>query len=324
MASQPRVLLTGATGFVGRHIYPALVAAGFDVWCGTRDPERAKRADPSRHYCALDLADRPSVDAALRNVNRAVYLVHGMTQGISYPELEAAYATTFAEAAAEAGIERIVYLGGIPPRGRPSRHLASRLRTGEILRSGSVPVVELRATMIVGGASESFRVVRDLAARLPLMVLPRWLDSASEPVAIRDIGAAIAFALTMPLVKSVVLTAPGPERMSAREMILRTAAVMGHRPRVVGVPVVTPRLSSYWIRLVTRANPIVATELVEGLRSDIVSGGREIWDEMPPFARMSFDDAVRAALQEEAETLSARTRLLEGAIHQVARPTHGA
>ena len=140
------------------------------------------------------------------------------------------------------------------PRGKPSRHLASRLRTGEILRGGSVPVVELQATMVIGGGSESFRIVRDLAARLPWMVLPRWMASVSEPVAIRDVAEAIAYALEMPLDGSKVFAVPGVEKLTGRELIMRTAQLMGHRPRTVSVPVVTPKLSSYWIRLVTRAN----------------------------------------------------------------------
>ncbi len=314
----PRLLLTGATGFVGRHIHGDLVAAGFEVLCATRDVEEARHKDSQRQYRALDLADAASVREALSGVQRAVYLVHSMAESAKYAAREAESARTFAAMAAEQGLERIVYLGGMRPRGKVSPHLESRLRTGEILRAGSVPCVELQATMVIGGGSESFRIVRDLSARLPFMLLPKWLESESEPVAIRDVGGAIAHALQMPLDRSAVFTLPGPERLSGRAVLLRTAQLLGNAPHVVRVPLITPRLSSYWIRLVTRAEPRVATELVEGLRSDILADGRTIWETMPDFARTSFDDAVRAALAEEEAALPDRTKVFEHALHRIA------
>jgi uncharacterized protein YbjT (DUF2867 family) len=158
---------------VGSHILPQLVAAGLDVTSGSRDPAGAARHHPSRAFVRLDLAAPASVATALAGVDAAVYLVHSMAADKSYAALEESAAHHFRDAAAARGLGRIVYLGGMRPRGEPSRHIASRLRTGEILRSGSVPVVELRATMIIGGGSQSFRIVRDLAARLPFMLLPR-------------------------------------------------------------------------------------------------------------------------------------------------------
>lgn len=306
-----RVLLTGATGFVGRHIHSQLAGAGYDVICGTRHPAEAQKEHPDRAYAAIDLGDRASLDAALEGVDAAVYLVHSMAESGDYLDLERANAERFASAAAARGLERIVYLGGIRPQGQLSRHLESRLLTGEVLRAGSVPVVELRATMIIGGGSESFRIVRDLAARLPAMLLPKWLESLSEPVAIRDIGAAIAHALGMPIDGSVVFEAPGPERLSGRDILTRTARALGHDPHVFAIPVVTPRLSTMWIRLVTRADPHVAGELVEGLRSSIVSEGREVWSTMPGFRRTPFDEAVWLALAEEERSLRPRTRFME-------------
>lgn len=323
MGRKLRILLTGATGFVGAHTYPTLVARGFDVLCGTRDPVRASQHEPLRRFCRLDLGDRPLVEAALAEVDAAVYLVHSMGQGPAYAAKERAHATIFREAAEKRGLERIVYLGGMRPRGEVSRHLSSRLRTGQILRAGLVPAVELQATMIIGGGSESFRIVRDLAARLPFMVLPKWLANMSEPVAIADVAEAIAFAITMPLApraeKTRVYSLPGPERLSGRDILVRTARLLGQRPVALSVPVVTPRLSSYWIRLVTRADPEVATELVEGLRSDIVAVAPPIWREMGRFRRTSFDDAVRAALGEEDRRLGPTTRAVERALHQLSR-----
>jgi len=314
-----RVLLTGATGFVGAHLLPVLQARGFDVVAGSRRPDEATRRAPARRFCRFDLDDVASVDAAMKDVRAAIYLVHGMALSRDYAAVEARNARTFLEAAERAGLDRIVYLGGMRPAGKPSHHLASRLRTGEILRSGRVKTVELRATMILGGGSESFRIVRDLAARLPFMLLPKWLHSESEPVGIDDVAAAIVHALEMPLDHSRVLSLPGPERLSGRDVILRTAALLGQRPRVLDIPIVTPKLSSYWIRLVTRANPRVATELVEGLRSDIVSEGDEMWGEMPGYVRTPFEVAVRRALAEESRSLGGPTRAVERALHRLAR-----
>lgn len=316
--SSTRVLLTGSTGFVGRHIYGDLVAAGYEVLCATRDVEKARQKDSQRQYRALDLEDPRSVREALRDVQRAVYLVHSMADSNEYAEREAENARTFAALAEEQGLDRIVYLGGMRPRSDVSRHLASRLRTGEILRAGKVPCVELQATMVIGGGSESFRIVRDLSARLPFMLLPKWLDSESEPVAIRDVGAAIAHALAMPLEHSEVFTLPGPERLSGRAILLRTARLLGNAPHAIRVPVVTPRLSSYWIRLITRADPQVAAELVEGLRSDILSNGLTLWEKMPDFARTPFDEAVRTALAEEERALPESAKLVEHALHRIA------
>lgn len=313
-----KVLLTGATGFVGTHVYPALVSAGFEVICGSRRAREEAARDRSKTYVALDLGDPTSVAAALAGVDAAVYLVHSMAQGKGFEGEERRNAETFARAAGEAGVTRVVYLGGMRPSGKASRHLESRLRTGEVLRAGRAPVVELQATMIVGGGSESFRIVRDLAARLPFMLLPAWLKSVTEPVAVRDIAAAIVRALEMDLDESAVFTAPGPERLSGKDVILRTAGLLGHAPRVLEIPFVTPRLSTYWIRLVTRANPAVANELVEGLRSDIVSRGPEIWTSLPDFARTPFDVAVRSALAEEAKHLAPRARLIERILKAIA------
>lgn len=318
-----RVLLTGSTGFVGSHVYQQLLEAGLEVVCGSRDPGAAAKRDPSRRFCRLDLADATSVSEAMRDVDSAIYLVHSMSSNAGgYAQDEERGARHFRDAAEGRGLRRVVYLGGMRPRGKPSRHLASRLRTGEILRAGRVPIVELEATMIIGGGSESFRIVRDLAARLPFMLLPKWLLSVSEPVGVKDVGAAIVHALQMPLEASRILMLPGPEALSGREILVRTARLLGRNPRVIDIPLVTPRLSSYWIRLVTRANPQVASELVEGLRSDILSQGAEIWSEMPKYVRTSFDDAVRSALQEEATGLSSSTLRIERAMRSLA-PSSG-
>jgi uncharacterized protein YbjT (DUF2867 family) len=302
------VLLTGATGFVGSRVLPRLVAAGFHVRCASRHPERASGSapnnalrDPRRgtSWIRLDVSKPETVRAALDGVRAAIYLVHGMAEGAGYEERERAAAVSFRDEARARGVERIVYLGGVAPRGPASHHLESRLRTGALLREGAVPVFELRAGMIVGHGSTSFRIVRDLAFRLPVMVLPRWLASESEPIAIDDVAFAIERALALPLEHAGIYDLPGPERLSAKRILVRVAALRGSHPLMVSVPFLTPRLSSYWLKLVSGADFRVARELVAGLESDLVATGRSFWELVPEHRLMSFDTAARRAVEEE-------------------------
>lgn len=311
------VLLTGATGFVGQSVYPALCRAGYDVVCASRHPERGRAQHPQRVWARVDVDDPASLDAAMRGCDAAVYLVHGMGAGGDYEARERRGAVNFRDAAGRAKLRRVVYLGGVRPAGEVSRHLRSRLATGELLRAGDTPTVELQASMIVGAGSESWRIVRDLAARLPAMVLPRWLETRSQPVAVADVVNAIVHAVAQPARGSAAYPIPGPEVLSVREVIERAAGLMGLRPSMYAVPLLTPRLSSYWIRLVTRANGHVAEELVEGLRGDLVVSGDGYWSLFPEYERTPFDVAARRALEGEARSLSLRARAVEGAIRAV-------
>lgn len=314
-----KVLLTGATGFVASHLYPALVAAGHEVVCASRSPDSAGKRFPGRLWVFLDLADRASVERALEGCETAYYLVHGMAGGADYPEAEAKAAQTFAEAAELAGLQRIIYLGGMAPAGAPSRHLASRLRTGAVLREGKVPTVELRASMIIGAGGASWRICRDLAARLPVMILPRWLRSRTQPVAIADVVVALLAALEMPGERVGVYDIPGPDTLSIREILERIASLLGNRPLMVNVPFVSPHLSTYWMRLVARVEMDIARELVEGLHSDILARDEGIWMLLPDHPRIGFDEAARRALAAEQVTVSSIGRFLEDTVHRVAR-----
>lgn len=304
---RPVVLLTGATGFVGSHLAPALDAAGWAVRCTSRDPERARARDPQREWVRLDLDDPLSLEPALAGCAAAVYLVHAMggqggaADGGDYPQRERREALAFREAAERAGVRRAVYLGGVAPQGEPSRHLQSRLDTGETLRGGKLDVVELRAAMVIGAGSASWLITRDLARRLPVMLLPAWLGNHSWPVAIDDVVAGILLALRPGSVLRGWYDLPGPERISHRALLARVAGHMGRRPLMLGVPVVTPRLSSYWISLVTRAEPHLSSELVEGLSSDLDPRGVSLWSLAPPgLAPTPLDEAIRNALADEA------------------------
>lgn len=302
-----KLLLTGATGFVGRHLYAALLETDWQVRRATRD--RAQAARPGWVY--LDVEQPDSIGPALEGCEAAVYLIHSIDNTRDYPEREARSATAFREAAAEAGVGRIIYLGGVAPAGKPSRHLQSRLHTGEILRSGTVPTIELRCGLIIGAGGSSWMMVRDLAARLPAMLLPRWLRFSSWPVWVEDVVVAIVRALSLPLEQSVWFDVPGPERMTHADFLARVAKSMGKDPRLVGVPVITPRLSSYWIALVTRADLALARELVEGLQSDLDPTGVVFWDAVGDETPTEFQTAVYQALEDELADSVPTPKLVE-------------
>ena len=301
-----RILVVGATGFVGARLVPALAATGAEVISASR----TRPATPMGEWRRVDVDAPDTLPPALEGVEVACYLVHGMGGGEGYADREARAAEAFASAAAARGLSRIVYLGGPRPSGATSRHLESRLRTGEILRGGPVPVVELQAGMIVGPGSEGFRIIRDLGVRLPVMVLPTWLASRSQPVAVDDVIVALVAACRLEGVEGA-WGLPGPEALSARDMLWRVAALRGTRPLAVSVPLLSPRLSAVWIELVTRAHGPVARELVEGLRSDILCPDDGFWRFLPDHTRLGFDDAATLALRGEGASLPLATLALE-------------
>lgn len=313
-----RIIITGASGFVGGRLARAMQTSARAVICTSRNPERARSIHPTCRWERLD-AERPeTIDGLLRPGDRVFYLIHGMSDGDDYSERESRGAHCFAQVARDREVARIVYLGGPEPQGTPSRHLSSRLLTGEILRNSGVPTVELRASMIIGSGSESWRIVRDLAARLPIMVLPRWLQNHTQPIAIRDVVAALLHALDLDDEQCGVYDLPGPEVMTFEEVLVRTAKLRGSQPRRIHVPVLTPRLSAFWLRFVTGADIHVVNELVEGLRSDLVAEGDGYWRLMPNYQRTSFDEAAREALRHDEQNLSPTASAAEAIVRRFA------
>lgn len=294
------LLLTGATGFVGRAVRRALTRQGWRVRCLSRDAARAQKREPALEWVQGDVADRDSCARALDGCQAALYLVHGIGEGADYRRHEVAAADTFASAAAAAGVERIVYLGGVAPMGTGSDHLRSRLDVGEALRAGSVRAIELRASMIVGHGSLSWLIVRDLAARLPFMVLPRWLKSRTQPVAIDDVVVALVRTLELPPTPIAWFDIPGPETLSGGDILEETARVMGlEQPHMIQVPFLSPRLSSLWVRFVTRAEWSVAREIVIGLTEDLLAHDDGFWELIGHPHRLSFAEAAKLALDAE-------------------------
>jgi len=296
------VLVTGATGFIGRALVPALVGRGREVVAVSRQ-QRPTGADGVT-WRACDLNQPESLSGAFEGVRVAYYLVHSMAGGAAhFRATEQRAARAFAAAAAESGVERVIYLGGPAPLGPPSEHLRSRLEVGEILRAGSVRTIELRASMVIGFGSASWQIVRDLAVRLPFMVLPKWLSSRTCPVALDDVVEALVSAADLPIEQSAWFDLPGPEIMSGEQILERIAALTGRRFFALKVPFLTPQLSALWLRLVTRADFGLARELVMGLAEDLLPKDARFWQMIDRTELVPFDVAARRALLAEQKPL---------------------
>lgn len=316
-----RVLVAGGSGFVGKALLPALVAAGYAVRATTRDPSKVAPIE-GVEWVACDVTRRTDLDSALSGSDAAFFLVHNMGSGeTDYAEAEQHTARAFREAAASSGLQRIVFLGGVEPEREPSEHLKSRLRVGQILRDGTVPTLELRASMIIGNGSTSWRIVRDLALRLPAMILPSWTDSRTCPIDIEDVTVALSRGLQIELTESAWYDIPGPDVLSAREILLRVAALGGRHVPSLRVPLLSVSLSSWWLKLVTRADFAVARELVLGLSQDLLPAGDRYWTLIDYRPRYDFETSARRALASERGTSDSGlgARLEEAIVHLVGR-----
>jgi uncharacterized protein YbjT (DUF2867 family) len=309
-------LVLGATGFVGSALVQALVDAGEEVRAASRHPRREKGSGSTR-WVACDLERPETLAPALDGIDNVYYLVHSMGKGgAEFRATERRCAEALVRAAEAAGCRRIIYLGGVAPAGTPSEHLASRLDVGEILRAGRVPAIELRASMIIGNGSASWQILRDLASRLPFMVLPHWLESRTCPIALSDAITALRDARVIPLDASTWFDIPGPEVLRFREMIEIVAALHHRRIPSVRVPVVTPRLSAMWLRLVTRADYPLARELVLGLGADLLPKSARYWEVTGHPPQLSFREAAAQALASEPRG-TASARVLERLVHRM-------
>jgi uncharacterized protein YbjT (DUF2867 family) len=290
------VLVTGATGFVGSRLVPVLVAAGHDVRALVRDADRYDAPDGVTVFEG-DLLERGSFDGALDGVEAAYYLVHSMQAGENFEERDRTAARNFADAASAAGLDRVVYLGGLGEEGEDlSRHLESRREVENVLAAGEYALTTLRAAIIIGHGSASFDMVRQLASRLPLMVTPRWVQNDCQPIAIDDVLSYLVGVLEKAETAGQTYEIGGPDVLTYGEILKSTADIMGRiSPLIVPVPVLTPRLSSYWVGLMTDVDSGVARPLIDGLKNPVVVTDDSIRDHLD-FELTPFETAVERAL----------------------------
>ncbi|MCZ7457229.1 SDR family oxidoreductase [Streptomyces sp. WMMC940] len=302
----PRCLVTGATGYVGGRLVPELLDAGFRVRCMARSPEKLRDHPWAGRVEAVrgDVTDPDSLGEALRDVDVAYYLVHGLRSGPSFEDADRKAAGAFADRAGGAGVGRIVYLGGLTPAEVPghelSPHLRSRAEVGEIFLRSSVPATVLRAAVVIGSGSASFEMLRYLTERLPVMVTPSWVSTRVQPIAVRDVLRYLVGSARMPADVNRSFDIGGPDVMTYERMMRRYAEVAGlPRRLILGVPMLTPRLSSLWIGLVTPVPPALARPLAESLRHEVVCREHDIARHVPdpPGTPLGFDRALELALQ---------------------------
>lgn len=270
-APRLRILVTGATGYIGGRLVPRVLAKGHAVRCVARNPSRlAGHPWPGVEIVAGNLADADSAAAALQNIDVAYYLVHSMAAGEAFRERDRTMAQIFGDAARQAGVRRIIYLGGLgDPAHVHSKHLVSRQEVGSCLAAGGVPVIEFRAAVIVGSGSASFEIIRHLTERLPVMITPRWVNTKCQPIGIRSVLAYLIEALDHPEA-SGVYEIGGQDILTYREMMLRYARFRGLRRLIIPLPVPLPELSSLWVDLMTPIPSSIAHPLVESLRTEVV------------------------------------------------------
>lgn len=293
--------MTGATGFIGGRLARALVQSGADVRCLVRNTSRASELRASG--CRVvegDVTDAESLEGVGEGVEVAYYLIHAMAGGQGFQERERGGALNFARMASREGIERVVYLGGLGDQS-VSKHLLSRHETALTLARHGPALTYFRAAMVVGAESESYRTLRYLVERLPVMIAPAWLRTQTQPIGIDDVIEYLRRAPEVPESSGREVQIGGPDILSYGDMLERMALAMGKRPRLmIPVPLITPWLSSLWIGLVTPVDPNVARPLVEGLKTATVvtdPSGADSFGITPA----PFDEALRKALAEESQ-----------------------
>lgn len=317
------VLVIGASGFVGRHICVALDAAGVATRKATSQRKILETHSNHESWVYLNLDDRATFAAALNGCRTVIYLYHGLASGKGYQERETNGARWFRDATLKAGVERLVYLGGVIPAERRSRHLESRRSTGEIFRDSPVPSLELRAAMIIGHGSSSFNLVRDIAVRMPVLALPPWLDNRSCPIAIDDVIYAMVRGLSIPMTESAWFELPGPESISHRDLISRVATLLGTRVLKRRYSMLSPTITARLLALIGSEPHSIVAELIAGLPADLTPHGPSFWEMLGEGPQRSITEAILNAIADEAsarnpsaatkERLALRVERLRGA-----------
>jgi uncharacterized protein YbjT (DUF2867 family) len=303
------VLLTGATGFIGGRLLYALDERGHSVRCLVRQGEELRPARPLSREPAVVYADLLRADTlppALEGIDSAYYLVHSMggrniRETMAFADRDRRCAENFLAAAEKAGVRRIIYLGGLGETGKGlSEHLSSRQEVARILQSGLVKTTALRAAVIIGAGGASFEIVRSLVERLPVMLCPRWVDTRSQPIAVENVIDYLAGCLENEATAGLTLDIGGPDIMTYRDLMHLYAGVRKLRRFIVTVPVLTPKLSAFWVNLMTSVPAGIVYPLIEGLKNEVICRDNRI-RELVPITLRSMDEAICTALTEVRE-----------------------
>ncbi len=297
-----KVLLTGANGYIGKRLLLLLIERGCNVVCAVRDrarfPEEGLYADPRVSVVEMDFLEKAPVSPELQDIDAAYYLIHSMSDENSsgFDKLETTAARNFVEMVSCTSAKQIVYLGGITNDDNLSSHLASRKKVDEVLRSGPVPVTSLKAGIIVGSGSSSFEIIRDLVEKLPIMIAPRWVETRTQPIAIRDVLSYLSGVLLRGDTFGGAYDIGGPDVLTYKEMILKYAEVRGLRRRIITVPMLTPRLSSYWLYFVTSTSYRLAVNLVNSMKVEVIAKPNDLGYRLG-IHPLDYKEAVKLAFQ---------------------------
>ncbi|WP_299988591.1 SDR family oxidoreductase [uncultured Pontibacter sp.] len=329
-----KILLTGANGYIGKRLLPVLIEAQHEVVCLVRDPRRFEVADSLKEKVQVakgDLLQPESLQDLPRDIDAAYYLVHSMGSGSAdFEEAERASATNFIQYLNSTSARQLIYLSGIANDVHLSRHLSSRRQVEDVLAQGKASLTVLRAAIIIGSGSASFEIIRDLVEKLPVMITPRWLNSRCQPIAIRD----VMFYLTAVLGREDCygrrFEIGGPDVLTYKQMLLQLAKVRNLKRRIYTLPVLTPKLSSYWLYFVTSTNYALARSLVESLRNDAVVKDSSI-QQLIPHKCLSYESALNLAFTKMEQNMvvsSWKDALVSGTIQLnfmdfVQIPEHG-
>ena len=294
-----RILLTGATGYVGGRLLPLLEARSFTVRCLARNPAKHQRQESNTEWVAGDVLQPETLQAAMQGIDTAIYLVHLMSDAGNFEDLDRQAAENFATAARMAGVRKLIYLGGLGDDTDPnlSPHLRSRHEVGEILRNSGITTIEFRAGMVIGQGSLSYQLMQSLTDRLPVMLCPRWLATPTQPIAIDDVLQYLLAAIERPFENHECYEIGCPEVATYGDLIRKYARLRGLRRWLINVPFLTPYLSGLWLALVTPATYKVGRHLIEGLRNPTIVQNTKAMTDFP-IRPLGIQQALEAAARE--------------------------